>query len=130
LYLNDKNKRYEGADQIIYQFESEGGYYLQFPHLLEDLGTKHSDGTVTISITEIGNPRTSIINVTKIPIEPMSATVNMEMTNTVQAISLIVMGIGVIQFRKKIIHAIFFLYDLCWSGIHWIKQKRLLKSKS
>ena len=110
MYLNNETKRYEGNNYIEYQFASEGGFYIDIPQSMEGEFKNNPDGTITISARKIGYPYELVLSPTQFPVEPLSATVNLQMTNIVQAISVLAMNIGLIQSRKQIIHGVIFSF--------------------
>lgn len=116
IYWNEKEKRYEGNRSIMYQFESEGGYFSvvpnNFPEKYFEKGsaTKNPDGTITVSFYLIGNIRELVYPATKFHVEPTSTTINLKMNNIVQAISILVINVGLIQSRKQIILGVFSVY--------------------
>lgn len=118
IYWNSDTKRYEGTDNIMYQFQSDGGFFLATPeniggeHTKEETITKHDDGTETRHLTLEGDLRELIYEPSKFPVEPVSTTDNMKMNNVIQAFSILVIAIGLIQTRNKIIHGVFWCFDI------------------
>lgn len=109
-YLNHKTKQYEGNNYIEYQFASDGGFYLQMPQLMKGQFEKNLDGTITISALEIGDSQERVLTPTRFPVEPLSATINLQMNNLVQAISVLIINVALIQSRKQIIYGVIFCF--------------------
>ena len=120
IYLNENNKRYEGSDKILYQFESDGGFFLRTPeniggeYLKSEQIEKHGDRTETRTLTLVGDLQELVYSPSRFPVEPVSTTDNMKMNNIIQAISILIINIGLIQSRKQIILGVFF----CFRNIH------------